>query len=221
MSGHCATIHATRIVRRVLSKFTPTLDASPNPGWFPRHVLRMPGDVAEGIGLPSSARRKGVGVAWLALLPLVFGFVACSDTRQTGSDDPIDHVEASKIAVALGVLDESDSSLWAEDLSSELAATFDGQDFVLIHARDDDEEAPLVLERASEVGATCLLEGGVSRSGDQLRVAVDLTDVRSGKLLGTVGQVYDIPTLDMRSVTEEIATRVGLDQCARPTSTGN
>jgi TolB-like protein/Tfp pilus assembly protein PilF len=156
--------------------------------------------------------RRYADIGVISVLGAIVAFFLIRDAGWLGEEArPRGKVESSSLAVlpfaSVGV--ETDRYV-TDGLSDELRNQFSKLQSLSVTARSSSvafqDQALDAVTIAGKLAVAALLEGTVARSGGRLRVAVQLVDGRSGKVLWA--ERYDRPDRDLIAVQSEIASAV-------------
>ena len=171
--------------------------------------------------------RRHADIALISVLGAIVAFFVLRDAGWLGeSARPSAKVEASSIAVLpfANLGGEAERHL-SDGLSDELRGQFSRMKSLTVTSRSSSEafrglDPPLdAVTMAAKLAVAALLEGSVARDRGRLRVAVQLVDGGTGKVLWA--ERYDRPDADLLAVQTEIAGAVVRAVLPRFAAAGN
>jgi TolB-like protein/DNA-binding SARP family transcriptional activator len=181
----------------------PSFGDDPPPG--PREVER---DLTR----RAPARRRSVALYAIAGMALAALVVAIAWPRNRAAEGPVPAVADASIAVLplANLSGDSRDAALVDGLSEELIGTLAKIDRLRVVARTSAfvfKNSDLDVRRiADSLNVSNILEGGVQKSGERLRVQVRLVDARDGSTRWS--DTYDRELKDIFQVQSEIATAV-------------
>jgi TolB-like protein/Tfp pilus assembly protein PilF len=159
---------------------------------------------------------RTLDTAIVALAVLAAGFFAWSQIRGPGTATPPDDIVAVSAEPGIAVLPlanidgNPDDDYLADGLTEELLNVLASMPQLRVIARSSafafKNSTVDVRELGRELGVDHVLDGSVRRSGEQLRIAVQLVDTTSGNPLWSV--TYDRELVDIFEVQQDIAERI-------------
>lgn len=162
--------------------------------------------------LPSRLARHGL-VAALALAVGLGAWLLAMNGRDQAAETPDPPLAENGIAVLpfANLSDDAELEYFSDGLTEELLNRLAAIEALAVVARTSafafKGTKRDVRDIGRELGVAHVLEGSVRRQGDQVRIAAQLIDVRSGFHL--FSRVYERPFADIFAIQEHIALEVG------------
>lgn len=163
-----------------------------------------------------SSATTNIAIAVLVLLASAVYFATRpSTTLESGSSNSVEQVAAdAELAIAVlplaNISDDPNDDYLADGLTEELLTVLASVPQLQMTARassfafkDTNEDVRTIGEK---LGVGHVIEGSVRKAGDQLRIAVQLVNTRSGRTLWSA--VYDRDLAQIFEVQKDIAERV-------------
>lgn len=181
-------------VQRMLRAVAALHDHVPEPANLPLHPAPRVGRrellIASGVGAVAAT---GAAIAWKS------GWLGVATTLRSIAVLPFDNLSG-----------DPQQRYFSDGLTSEIRARLSRNVLMQVvgqasseHARDAKGDARAI---ARQLGVGYLLDGNVQKAGNAVKIAVDLTDGRTG--LSKWADTFERPLLDIFAVQTEIATAV-------------
>lgn len=169
---------------------------------------RPPGPVANELAPRKPARRRWatVGLACIALAALAAG------VWTLGSRDRTDAAQRPSIAVLAfkGPPDDADGAAMARDVAAELVAELGRSPDLRVLSAQSSFQVASAHTPLTDIGRVLrsryIVDGSVRRSGEQLRIAVELLDSRDDQIVWST--TYQVDRTGMATMQQELVGRI-------------
>jgi TolB-like protein/tetratricopeptide (TPR) repeat protein len=173
-------------------------------------ALTGPADPAQGRSRRRASRWLLLPAAGLAIALAVFGIDRLRDRRHVGGAGPSDNLRVVAVLPFRNISRDTAQQYFSAGMTEEIATQLSRVAALRVLSRaataQYDTAGDRLKRMSRELGVGSVVDGSVRLAGDRVRIAVELTNVRTGQSLWS--DQYDRQLSDLFAVQDDVAHKV-------------